>query len=350
MISMSNQVAGREQQAFSRWTHGFAVLLTATAFPLIWVGGLVTTYGAGMAVPDWPNTYGWNMFLYPPSTWLFGGFDLLVEHGHRLLASLAGLIAIALWIVALRNDGRRWFRWWCGAVLMAVILQGLLGGVRVLLDERVVAMVHGCSAQLFLAMVTATAVMSSRWWVFGGTLSNPSGSAANPRKVPASRFLAVTASILLAMTYLQVVAGAQLRHVPTSARPELFMGLVHLHLTFAALVLLTSLAAVISAARTPGLWGGVKLPVFFILFTVVFQLGLGTSTWLMNYALPWQELNGALAGYTITAKGYWESVITTTHVATGALLVSLSALLAVRAWRSRAVWANGSPNLCTFGD
>ncbi|MEO8269758.1 MAG: cytochrome oxidase assembly protein, partial [Aureliella sp.] len=69
---------------YNRAVHALAVALTIAVFPLIWVGGLVTTYDAGMAVPDWPGTYGWNMFAYPASTWLFGPFDLLVEHSHRL--------------------------------------------------------------------------------------------------------------------------------------------------------------------------------------------------------------------------------------------------------------------------
>jgi len=311
-----------------------AVLLTAIAFPLIWVGGLVTTYGAGMAVPDWPNTYGWNMFLYPPSTWLYGGFDLLVEHGHRLLATLAGLIAIGLWVAALKNDSRRWFRWWCGGVLLAVILQGVLGGIRVLLDERTMAMIHGCVAQFFLAMVTATAVMCSNWW-FRGPARQTSSRLRPGRTAPASRFLAVTLSFLLLITYCQVIAGAQLRHVPISARPEVFMGLVHVHLMLAGLVLLTSCVAAVSALRTPGLWGGVKLPVLLILLVVLFQLALGSGAWLANYALPWQELTSALAKFTLTAKGYWESLVITSHVATGALLISLSTVVVVRAWRSR---------------
>ena len=72
-------------QPESRWPHRLAVLLCCATFPLIWVGGLVTTYDAGMAVPDWPTTYGYNMFSYPLETWLYGPWDLFIEHGHRLL-------------------------------------------------------------------------------------------------------------------------------------------------------------------------------------------------------------------------------------------------------------------------
>src|SRR5262249_36289635 len=65
------------------WPHRWAVGLVCATFPLIWIGGLVTTYGAGMAVPDWPNTYGYNLWLYPAATWINGPWKLFVEHGHR---------------------------------------------------------------------------------------------------------------------------------------------------------------------------------------------------------------------------------------------------------------------------
>ena len=93
-IQPADQASGATST--SRLPHRIALLLAAVVFPLIWVGGLVTTTDAGMAVPDWPNTYGYNMFSYPLESWLFGPFDLMVEHGHRLLASLAGVISIAL--------------------------------------------------------------------------------------------------------------------------------------------------------------------------------------------------------------------------------------------------------------
>ncbi|MFM7846796.1 MAG: hypothetical protein ACKPEY_21530, partial [Planctomycetota bacterium] len=82
--------------AYKPWPARCAVLLRAVTLVLISVGALVTTYDAGMAVPDWPTTYGYNMFAYPWQTWLSGPFDLLIEHGHRLLGSLVGFIAIGL--------------------------------------------------------------------------------------------------------------------------------------------------------------------------------------------------------------------------------------------------------------
>jgi len=78
----------------SRGGYHLACLVAALTFPLIWVGGLVTTYEAGMAVPDWPGTYGYNLFLYPWQTWLSGPWDLLIEHGHRLLGALVGFVSL----------------------------------------------------------------------------------------------------------------------------------------------------------------------------------------------------------------------------------------------------------------
>src|SRR5262249_58169712 len=78
-----------------------AVALALVTFPLIWVGGLVTTYDAGMAVPDWPSTYGYNLLLYPWQTWFAGPWDLFIEHGHRLLAAATGVLAIGFVVVVL---------------------------------------------------------------------------------------------------------------------------------------------------------------------------------------------------------------------------------------------------------
>ena len=94
------------------------MVLVCATFPLIWVGGLVTTYEAGMAVPDWPTTYGYNLFLYPWQTWMLGPWDLFIEHGHRLAGGgrrsvddcLAGR-AVAP-IGAAGCAGWAWRRWW----------------------------------------------------------------------------------------------------------------------------------------------------------------------------------------------------------------------------------------------
>jgi cytochrome c oxidase assembly protein subunit 15 len=307
---------------YSRAVHALAVLLTIAVFPLIWVGGLVTTYDAGMAVPDWPGTYGWNMFAYPASTWLFGPFDLLVEHSHRLLGTLAGFLSIGLVIAAFRYDDRRWFRWWCVGVLLAVIAQGALGGARVVLDQRTFAMIHGCTGPLFFAIATATAVMSSRWWLRSQSM------------VGATRGVAWLATLLAVTSYCQLILGAQLRHVTAAVSHTSFMAFVHTHLTLAGLVTLLTLCLVGLALASRVCEPRIRRPAGLLLLVVVLQIGLGIGTWIVNYALPWSEATSSLAGYTIAAKGFWESLIVTAHMAIGSLIISLACLVALRAWRT----------------
>src|SRR6187397_3738304 len=96
------------------WMFRFAVLTAFVTFLLIGLGGLVTSHGAGMSVPDWPNTYGYNMFTFPPSKWVGGIF---YEHTHRLMGTVVGMLSIALTITAWLVEPRKWVRWLCTAVL-----------------------------------------------------------------------------------------------------------------------------------------------------------------------------------------------------------------------------------------
>src|SRR3954462_9934359 len=108
--------------------HLLAVLTACATFPLIFMGGLVTSHGAGLSVPDWPNSYGNNMFLFPPRFWVGG---ILYEHTHRLMGTLVGMLSIILPIVAWKTEERRRVRWLGTSVLGAVMFQGILGGLRV---------------------------------------------------------------------------------------------------------------------------------------------------------------------------------------------------------------------------
>src|SRR5580693_3975788 len=114
----------------ARALHWFAVLTAVATFLLLGAGGLVTSHEAGMAVPDWPNSYGYNMFLFPPSKWVG---NIWYEHVHRLYASFIGLLSIGLCLWAFLGDHRRIVRWLAVAVLGGVIFQGVLGGLRVVL-------------------------------------------------------------------------------------------------------------------------------------------------------------------------------------------------------------------------
>src|SRR4051812_38970661 len=94
------------------------------------MGGLVTSHQAGMSVPDWPNSYGYNMFMFPPSKWVGGIF---YEHTHRLMGAVVGVLAIVLVIAAWKLESRKSVRWLAYSVLGTVIVQGILGGLRVVL-------------------------------------------------------------------------------------------------------------------------------------------------------------------------------------------------------------------------
>src|SRR3954447_18025299 len=115
---------------YNRKLHILALLTACATFPLIFMGGLVTSHGAGMSVPDWPNSWGYNMFLFPPRLWIGG---ILYEHTHRLMATVVGMLSIALTIVAWTTESRPWVKWLCTSVLGAVIFQGVLGWLRVVM-------------------------------------------------------------------------------------------------------------------------------------------------------------------------------------------------------------------------
>jgi cytochrome c oxidase assembly protein subunit 15 len=291
-------------------------------FPLIWVGGLVTTYDAGMAVPDWPNTYGYNLFLYPWQTWIAGPFDLFIEHGHRLLGALVGLITIALVVTVWFKDSRRWMRIASLVALAAVIFQGVLGGQRVLLDSRTVAMIHGCFGPAFFAYTVALAALTSRWW----------RESTDVEVAGASRFarLAIATS---AVAYLQLVLGAQLRHRDPAADPAYFRILVLFHLLVALAVVAH---AVLLALRSRGLKSQPRLtrPAGALPVLVLVQVLLGASTWVVKYGWPgWFSGFAWAQQHVNTAENLPQVLITTAHVATGSLILAVAVLAAVRGSR-----------------
>ena len=210
----------------SPWPHRVAVVLACATFPLVWVGGLVTTTDAGMAVPDWPNTYGYNLFLYPWQTWLAGPWDVFVEHGHRMLGAVVGMITIGLVAVIWRNERRPWLRFVSLAALGLVIMQGVLGGMRVLLDERTLAMLHGCTGPLFFGLTVALAIFTSTRWQRGKDCDIVAGSSQ----------VCILAIVTCILAYLQILLGAVLRHMPVATDPLTFAMAVRFHLFLAAIL------------------------------------------------------------------------------------------------------------------
>ena len=161
---MSDLFVAQPEQPYNRWPHRLAWLLVLATFPLLLVGAAVTGYGAGMSVPDWPTTYGY--WFYPLHLWI-RVWDLFLEHGHRMLAQLVGAITIALAVLLWKLDSRRAVRWLALAAVIGVILQGTIGGLRVIADERLLARLHGCTAPLFFTLCAALVSVTSRRWLAG---------------------------------------------------------------------------------------------------------------------------------------------------------------------------------------
>lgn len=180
----------------ARWLNRFAWFTAATTLFLICSGGMVTSKGVGLAVPDWPSTFGYNMFLFPVSKWVGGIF---FEHTHRLIASMVGLLTIvlALWLWAAKSP-----RWLCTlgfVALAAVVLQGILGGLRVTMLKDEIGIFHACLAQAFLALLVFIALVTSRFW--SDTWPGSGGLRHS--------WLPIVTSIMI---YLQLALGATMRH------------------------------------------------------------------------------------------------------------------------------------------
>lgn len=182
--------------------HLFSVLVAASTLILILAGGLVTSTGSGLAVPDWPNTYGWFMFTFPLDKMVGGIF---YEHGHRLIASTVGFLIMvqAFWLW--RAEPRRWVRRLGFVALAAVITQGILGGITVLFFlPDPISISHAGLAQLVFCLTVTIALVTSRGW------SRGYARAGTP--TPDDRMLQKVALATTALIYVQIIIGATMRH------------------------------------------------------------------------------------------------------------------------------------------
>ena len=286
------------------WPHWLAVALALVTLPLLGVGGLVTTLGAGMAVPDWPGTYGYNLFLYPLSTWWSGPWDLFVEHGHRLLGALAGILTIGLVIAVWLGDNRRWMRDASLAALGLVIFQGVLGGLRVLLDERMMALVHGCTGPLFFAFSICLVEMTSRSWRQPAPAENS----------PAGRRFARNSCLAACLAYLQLTVGALLRHVPLDAPPQVFRAALLFHLVFAGVLVVLVAMLAYAAFRGPASHASLRFPAIGLSLLVLAQVSLGVTTYVMKYSWPaWMDRFGFAANYVVQERSFSQALCTWPH-------------------------------------
>lgn len=185
---------------FNKAVHRFAIFTAISTFVLIFIGGLVTSTGSGLSVPDWPTTYGENMFTYPVDKWIGG---IKYEHGHRLFASFVGFLTVILAIWLTVKEDRRWVKWAGVVALAAVIFQGILGGLTVLyLLPTPISVAHGMLAQTFFCLVSAIALVTSQWW----------REERSPLKHTTGYYLQIFSISAAVMVFIQLGFGALLRH------------------------------------------------------------------------------------------------------------------------------------------
>ncbi len=179
--------------------HAYGIALSVCTFLLLFAGGMVTSTNSGLSVPDWPTTFGRNMFLFPPSM-MKGG--IFYEHGHRLFASLVGLLTVvnclALWLA----QKRRWLSWAGTLALLLVIVQGVLGGMTVRYKLPMpVSAAHACTAEIFFGLTVLMAFATSRAWM-----------AAEPRRFAWTLPEQALAMAFCLAVFLQIGVGAVMRH------------------------------------------------------------------------------------------------------------------------------------------
>ncbi len=189
-----------QHHMFNIALHRFALFTAFSTFVLIFIGGLVTSTGSGLAVPDWPTTYGENMFTYPIDKWVGG---IKYEHGHRLAASFVGFLTVILAIWLGMKEERRWVKWMGYYALLAVIIQGILGGLTVLfLLPTPVSMAHGMLAQTFFGITAVIALVTSQWWY----------TESKSIELSETKTLQMLSVAATAAVFIQLGFGALLRH------------------------------------------------------------------------------------------------------------------------------------------
>ena len=298
------------------WTSMLAWVTAITTLFMLASGGIVTGLEAGLAVDGWLIAEGHVLVLFP-ITLMQRDADTFVEHAHRLWGLLVGLTTIVLMVHLWMVDRRRWVHGMSLAIVLAVVVQGILGGTRVTEQSVVLAMVHGVVAQVIFATLVATAMATSTTWI-------GDRAATVAPTVGADRTLTVA---LLAVILLQIVLGTLYRHlhpvpgVPTGA----LMGLLHGHSFVTSLLVV--LIVLFCGVRSWGLYPGqpvVKRAGMALSHTLILQVILGIASFVVVPKGP-RDHDDAI---TVV-----EIVITTAHQVTGAILLASAAALFV--WQRR---------------
>lgn len=297
--------------------HLYCVVVAAATAVLIFAGGLVTSTGSGLSVPDWPNTYGWFMFTFPLEK-MVGG--IRYEHSHRLIASTVGFLILvqAFWLRW--AEPRGWVRRLGYAALGAVITQGILGGITVLwfLPDPI-SIAHASLAQLVFCLTVTLALATSPGWT---------RAYANYGPAPDDRLLQKMAIATTALVYAQIVVGATMRHTDAGlAIPDFPLAFgqllppqwdakiaVHFaHRVGAVLVTVAALAATAHVFYHHRSRPELRRPSALLLLLLTTQITLGALT-------------------VLTGKHY---IVNSLHVVTGAAVLVTSLVLALRSSRAR---------------
>ncbi len=316
----------RVDAAPGAWAARYAVVCVIATAPLLLLGGLVTSTESGMAVPDWPGTFGSNMFTFPLEL-MVAEPRVFMEHSHRLFGALLGLTVVLLAAAsfllirplpagrALAKAGP--LRWWAIGILLAVSLQGYLGGARVTENNQFLAAAHGIFAQIVFAL---TGALAGVLWIraFGAGRSNPTRS----------RTLSLVLGVAL---IIQLTFGALYRHLDSTHS-------LWTHAGFAIVVAVLAAIAGFTAMREADKRVPMQRLGGTLVGLVVFQFILG---WVAAYFVLSAGERGPIPTAdqleTATDVPLAEALVTTAHQATGAGIALVAALLIVwtRRWPSR---------------
>src|SRR5215813_5540976 len=289
----------------NRGLNRFAVLVACATFCLIIAGALVTSHDAGLATPDWPLS---NGQFFPK---MVG--NLFWEHGHRMVATTVGLLTIGLLIYLRIREKRQWVRRLGVFALLAVIAQGLLGGLTVkLMLPLAVSAAHATLAQLFFSTTVSLAVFTSRSWMEARTL------APEQKGMLPLRYLCTAALVTI---FLQLIIGATLRHSATWDQ-HLPVQLILTHIGGALAVTITLGTATLTVLRRHSGQRFLTRPATLALTFLVVQLFLGVAAFIARLGSPNdpQPLNPMIG-------------ITVAHVACGALVFATTIVLTLRAFK-----------------
>jgi cytochrome c oxidase assembly protein subunit 15 len=304
---------------YQRRLHRYALAVAAATGALLFVGGLVTSTGSALAVPDWPLSFGQ---VFPR---MEGG--VLFEHGHRMVASTVGLLTVILAAWLWRAEPRPWVRRLGVFAVIAVVLQGMLGGATVLLKlPLAVSVAHAGVAEIFFCLTVTIALATSPGWMAEPARVSDLGS-------PSIRTLSL---VTVAVVYLQILIGALVRHTGAGlAIPDFPLSFGQLVPPFSNRLVAYQFAHRVGAVAVTGC----------VIWTAALVARrhwsvpeLSRPALVLIALLAWQLYLGAAVIWTRKAV-----VPTTTHLLSGALLLVTSLVLALRAQRLLGVSAPVAP-------